>query len=54
MSKNQVFDALKPLKQAKTKLAILQGQASKQVKGSNNSAKSTINDADLLADIWHS
>ena len=34
--KNQVFDALKPLKQAKTKLAILQGQASKQVKGSNN------------------
>jgi putative transposase len=36
MSKNQVFDALKPLKQAKTKLAILQGEASKQVKGSNN------------------
>jgi putative transposase len=35
MSKNQVFDALKPLKQAKTKLAI-QGQASKQVKGSKN------------------
>jgi putative transposase len=35
MSKNQVFDALKPLKQAKNKLAI-QGQASKQVKGSNN------------------
>jgi len=54
ISKNQVFDALKPLKQAKTKLAILQGQASKQVKGSNNSAKPTINDADLLADIWHS
>jgi len=36
MSKNQVFEARKPLKQAKTKLAILQGQASKQVKGSNN------------------
>jgi putative transposase len=35
MSKNQVFEELKPLKQAKTKLAILQGQASKQVKGSN-------------------
>ena len=36
MSKNQVFEALKPLKQAKTQLAILQGQASKQVKGSKN------------------
>jgi putative transposase len=35
MSKNQVFDAIKPLKQAKNKLAI-QGQASKQVKGSKN------------------
>ena len=35
MSKNQVFDALKPLKQAKTKLAI-QRQASNQVKGYNN------------------
>ena len=35
MSKNQLIDALKPLKQAKNKLAI-QGQASKQVKGSNN------------------
>jgi len=35
MSKNQVFEALKPLKQAKTKLAI-QRQASKQVKGSKN------------------
>jgi putative transposase len=35
MSKNQVFDALKPLKQAKNKLAI-QRQASKQVKCSNN------------------
>ena len=36
MSNNQVFEALKPLKQAKSKLSILQGQASKQVKGSNN------------------
>jgi len=36
MSKNQVFEALKPLKQAKSKLAILQGKASKQVKGSKN------------------
>ena len=35
MSKNQVLDALKPLKQAKTKLAI-QRQASKKVKGYNN------------------
>jgi len=35
MSKYQVFEALKPLKQAKNKLAI-QGQASKQVKGSNS------------------
>ena len=39
MSKNQVFDALKPLKQAKTKLAILQGKASRQVKGSKNQRK---------------
>jgi putative transposase len=37
-SKNQVFEALKPLKQAKTKLAI-QPQASKQVKGSKNQRK---------------
>jgi len=34
-SKNQVFDVIKPLKQAKNKLAI-QRQASKQVKGSKN------------------
>ena len=33
--KNQFFDAIKPLKQAKNKLAIQQRQASKQVKGSN-------------------
>ncbi|WP_377482010.1 MAG: RNA-guided endonuclease TnpB family protein (plasmid) [Microcoleus anatoxicus] len=32
----QVFEAPKPLKQAKTKLARLQRKASKQVKGSNN------------------
>ena len=38
MSKNQVFEALKPLKQAKTKLAI-QRQGSKQVKGSKNQRK---------------
>ena len=30
-SKNQVFEEQKPLKQAKIKLAILEGQASKQV-----------------------
>jgi len=35
MSNNQVFEAPKPLKQAKNKLAI-QRQASKRVKGSNN------------------
>src|SRR4028119_2011331 len=38
-SNNQVFDAPKPLKQAKTKLAILQRKASKQVKGSKNQRK---------------
>ncbi len=36
MPKNRVFDAIKPLKQAKTKLAILQWEASKQVKGYKN------------------
>jgi putative transposase len=36
---NQVFDAPKPLKQAKTKLAILQRKASRQVKGSKNQRK---------------
>jgi putative transposase len=35
MPKNQVFEVIKPLKQAKNKLAI-QRQASKQVKGSKN------------------
>ncbi|MCC3632650.1 MAG: transposase, partial [Microcoleus sp. PH2017_39_LGB_O_B] len=39
LSNNQVFDAPKPLKQAKTKLAGLQRQASRQVKGSNNQRK---------------
>ena len=39
LSNNQVFDAPKPLKRAKTKLAILQRQASKQVNGSNNQRK---------------
>jgi len=38
MAKNQVFDAIKPLKQAKNKLAI-QGQVSKQVKGFKNERK---------------
>ena len=36
---NQVFDAPKPLKQAKTKLVTLQRQASKQVRGSQNQRK---------------
>ncbi len=40
LSNNQVFDAPKPLiARAKTKLARLQRQASKQVKGSNNQRK---------------
>jgi len=39
LSNQQVFDAPKPLKQAKTKLASLQRKASKQVKGSNNQRK---------------
>jgi len=38
-SNNQVFEAPKPLKQAKTKLAILQRKASRQVKGSKNQRK---------------
>lgn len=36
LSNEQVFDAPKPLKQAKTKLSKLQRKASKQVKGSAN------------------
>ncbi|MEG3936333.1 MULTISPECIES: RNA-guided endonuclease TnpB family protein [unclassified Microcoleus] len=39
LSNQQVFDAPKPLNQAKTKLATLQRKASKQVKGSNNQCK---------------
>jgi putative transposase len=38
-SNNQVFEAPKPLKQAKTKLAALQRQASRQARGSNNHHK---------------
>jgi transposase, IS605 OrfB family, central region len=39
LSKGQVFNAPKPLKQAKTKLARLQCKASRQVKGSQNQRK---------------
>ena len=39
MSKNQFIETPKPLKQAKTKRAILQCQSSKQVKGSKNERK---------------
>lgn len=39
LSTGETFDAPKPLKQAKTKLAILQRKASRQVKGSNNQRK---------------
>ena len=39
LSNQQVFDAPKPLKQAKTKLVTLQRQASKQVRGSQNQRK---------------
>lgn len=39
LSNNEVFDAPKPLKQAKTKLAKLQRKASKQVKRSKNQRK---------------
>ena len=38
-SNNQVFEAPKQLKQAKTKLATLQRQASRQARGSNNHRK---------------
>jgi putative transposase len=38
-SNHQVFDAPKPLKQAKTKLATLQRQASRQARASNNQRK---------------
>ncbi len=39
LSTQQVFDAPKPLKQAKNKLVTLQRQASRQVKGSQNQRK---------------
>jgi putative transposase len=39
LSNDRVFEAPKPLKQAKTKLARLQRKASKQVKSSNNQRK---------------
>jgi putative transposase len=39
LSNGQSFDAPKPLKQAKTKLARLQRKASKQIKGSKNQRK---------------
>ena len=39
LSNGQIFDAPKPLKRVKTKLAILQRKASKQVKGSANQRK---------------
>lgn len=39
LSNGEMFDAPKPYKQAKTKLARLQRKASKQVKGSNNQRK---------------
>lgn len=39
LSNGEVFEAPKPLKQAKTKLAQLQRKASKQVKGSKNQRK---------------
>ncbi len=48
LSNQQVFDAPKPLKQAKTKLASLQRKASKQIKGSNNQRK-TYNNIGRLA-----
>ena len=38
-SNNQVFEAPKPLKQAKTKLTTLQRQGSRQARGSNNHRK---------------
>ncbi len=47
LSTQQTFDAPKPLKQAKTKLATLQRKASKQVRGSQNQRK-TYNKIGLL------
>jgi putative transposase len=53
LSTQQVFDAPKPLKQAKTKLATLQRQASKQVKGSRNQRKTYNKISRLHARIAH-
>ncbi|WP_445249422.1 RNA-guided endonuclease InsQ/TnpB family protein [Microcoleus sp. OTE_8_concoct_300] len=51
-SKNQVFEAPKPLKQAKTKLATLQRQASRQARGSNNHHKTYARISRLHAGIF--
>ena len=50
-SNNQVFEAPKPLKQAKTKLATLQRQASRQARGSNNHRKTYARISHLHAGI---
>ncbi|MEG4503593.1 RNA-guided endonuclease TnpB family protein [Microcoleus sp. F6_B4] len=51
LSTQQTFDAPKPLKQAKTKLATLQRQASKQAKGSRNQRKTYTKISQLHARI---
>src|SRR4028118_2123450 len=50
-SNNQVFEAPKPLKQAKTKLATLQRQASRQARGCNNHRKTYARISSLHAGI---
>jgi putative transposase len=50
-SNHQVFDAPKPLKQAKTKLSIWQRQASRQARGSNNQRKTYARISHLHAGI---
>ena len=50
-SNHQVFDAPKPLKQTKTKLATLQRQASRQARGSNNQRKTYARISHLHAGI---
>ena len=52
LSTGETFDAPKPLKQAKTKLAILQRKASKQVKGSKNQRKTYDKIRDLLSKVY--
>jgi len=49
LSTGKTFDAPKPLKQAKTKLAMLQRKASRQVKGSNNQRKTY----DKIRDLYY-